>query len=144
MTEQFQFEISIPSRIAEAQAVQERIVQHMEQLTYSMRDIFAIRLAIEEALTNAIRHGNRRDESKQVHVSCQIDTSKLRIAITDDGEGFDPADVPDPTSEEFLERTSGRGILLMRTYMSLCEHSMGGRRITIERERNSPLPKLDD
>lgn len=103
-----------------------------------------MRLSLEEAITNAIRHGNRQDPDKQVHVICRVDTSRIEVIVTDQGDGFDPDAVPDPTLEEFLERPSGRGVMLMRSYLSVCQYSDGGRRITMVRERNSPLPVLED
>ncbi|HQX49517.1 MAG TPA: ATP-binding protein [Planctomycetaceae bacterium] len=144
MTEPVKFEAAILSTLEEAQAMQEKIVREMERLGFSTRDVFALRLVIEEALTNAIRHGNRWDGSKQVHVFCCLDDHKVRVVITDQGDGFDPAGVPDPTDEEFIGRPNGRGISLMQTYMNLCQYSNGGRRITIERQRNSSLPHMQD
>lgn len=78
---------------------------------------FAIRLAMEEALCNAIRHGNRMDPSKVVEVDYDIDPARAIITVTDQGEGFDPSTVPDPTTDENLEKPTGRGIMLMRAYM---------------------------
>ncbi len=144
MTEPVEFEATIRSTLVEAQAIQERVVREMEQLSFSARDMFALRLAIEEALSNAIRHGNHQDDSRQVHVSCRLDDQKVRVVVTDQGDGFDPAGVPDPTEDEFIGRPNGRGISLMQTYMNICEYSDGGRRITIERDRNSLLPHKEE
>ena len=124
--------------------VQERLISLMERHEYSMRDVFAMRLSLEEGLTNAIRHGNKLDPLKNVTVNCEIDPSRIRVMIADQGDGFEPEDVPDPTLEEFIERPSGRGLMLMRAYLSLCEYSDGGRCLIMERERNSPLPILED
>ena len=109
-----------------------------------MRDVFAMRLSLEEGITNAIRHGNKFASDKNVIIRCDISTEKMRVVIVDEGEGFDPEDVPDPTLEEFIERPCGRGLMLMRAYLNLCEYSDGGRCLTMERERNSPLPILED
>ena len=116
----------------------------MEQWEYSSRDVFAMRLSLEEAVTNAIRHGNKFSADKFVHINCTIDADRMVIVIRDEGEGFHPEDVPDPTSDEFIERPSGRGLLLMRAYLSYCEYSDGGRCITMIRERNSELPVIQD
>ncbi|MBC7965442.1 MAG: ATP-binding protein [Fuerstia sp.] len=144
MTEPVEFETSIPSSLPNGVPLQDRIVQLMERFSYSVRDVFAVRLAFEEGLANAIKHGNQMDESKQVRVSCRIDDTKLRVEIQDQGAGFDPAAVPDPTQEEFIERPTGRGLLLMRVYMNLCEFADGGRCLILERDRNSPLPVMED
>ena len=144
MTAAVHFETKIPSSTTEGLAVQETLISLMERYEYSMRDVFAMRLSLEEALTNAIRHGNKLDPDKDVTVSCDIDLMKIRVVVSDEGEGFEPECVPDPTLEEFIERPCGRGLMLMRAYLSLCEYSNGGRCLTMERERNSPLPILED
>lgn len=144
MVDPVHFETSIPSNTADGLVVQEKIVSLMERFHYSIRDIFAMRLSLEEGITNAIRHGNKFSSEKQVSVQCTIDEYRMRVVVQDQGEGFEPDSVPDPTEEEYLERPSGRGLLLMRAYLNHCEYSDGGRRLTMERERNSDLPLLDD
>lgn len=138
------FEAVIPSSTTEGLAIQERIVSLMESFAYSMRDVFAMRLSLEEGLTNAIRHGNKLSPDKHVKVECEIDDSLVRVVIADEGEGFDPEQVPDPTLEEFIERPCGRGLMLMKAYLNRVAYEDGGRKLTIERERNSPLPILED
>ncbi|MFN9719485.1 MAG: ATP-binding protein [Planctomycetota bacterium] len=144
MTAPFHFEVSFPSNTAEGLKVQEQIVSLMEKFEYSMRDIFAMRLSLEESLTNAIRHGNKLDPGKSVSVDCRIDDQRMIVVVHDEGDGFEPDTVPDPTLEEFIERPCGRGLMLMRAYLNTCEYSDGGRCLTMERERNSPLPILED
>jgi serine/threonine-protein kinase RsbW len=139
-----QLNVRIPSNTTEGLAVQERIVALMEQHDYSMRDVFAMRLSLEEAITNAIRHGNAGDPKKVVTVVADVTDEKLRVVVQDEGEGFEPEDVPDPTSLEFIERPSGRGLMLMRAYLNFVEYSEGGTKITMERNRNSELPIIDD
>ena len=92
---------------------------------------FAIRLALEEALVNGFRHGNKGDPTKSVTVRCAIDAQGAEIEVTDEGEGFDPGSVPDPTAEENIEIPSGRGIMLMRAYMSEVEYLPPGNRLRI-------------
>jgi serine/threonine-protein kinase RsbW len=144
MSEPVEFDSSIPSNLSAGLALQEMIVQQMELFAYSMRDIFAVRLSLEEGLANSIKHGNKLDQSKMVHVNCRIDNTRLQVRICDEGEGFDPNTVPDPTQEEFIDRPSGRGLLLIRAYMSCSEFRDGGRTLVMERERNSPLPMMED
>ncbi|MBL8814115.1 MAG: ATP-binding protein [Planctomycetaceae bacterium] len=144
MPEPVHFEVRFPSNTTEGLAVQEKLVSLMESFEYSMRDIFAMRLSLEEGITNAIRHGNKLDPNKLVTVICAISDQKMRVVIQDQGEGFVPEEVPDPTLEEFIERPCGRGLMLMRAYLNVCEYSDNGRCLTMERERNSPLPILED
>jgi serine/threonine-protein kinase RsbW len=89
-------------------------------------DIFAIHLALEEALLNAMHHGNKQDAAKQITVECLITPAKFDISITDQGGGFDPDDVPDPRREENLRKCCGRGLLLMRSYMDEVEYNEAG------------------
>lgn len=144
MPDPSKIEVEIPSDTAEGLAVQEEVVALMEKYEYSMRDIFAVRLSFEEAITNAIRHGNGNDPAKKVTVHATVSEERLWVQITDQGDGFVPEDVPDPTEDNFIDRDCGRGLMLMRAYLNFFEYSNEGRTITMERERNSPLPILDD
>ena len=82
---------------------------------------FGIEMAVRESVTNAMVHGNQEDESKSVEVIFNCQDNELEIEVRDQGEGFDPASVPDPTNAENLLKTSGRGIFLMRTFMDEVE-----------------------
>jgi len=82
---------------------------------------FGIEMAVRESVTNAMVHGNQEDESKSVEVILNCHDNELEIEVRDQGEGFDPANVPDPTNAENLLKTSGRGIFLMRTFMDEIE-----------------------
>ena len=82
---------------------------------------FGIEMALREAVTNAMVHGNQEDENKSVEVIFACHDNELEIEVRDQGEGFDPAEVPDPTNAENLLKTSGRGIFLMRTFMDEIE-----------------------
>ena len=78
---------------------------------------FGIDMAVREAVTNAIVHGNQEDEAKEVEVTFNCLEHALEIEVKDQGEGFDPTTVPDPTDPANIMKTSGRGIFLMRTFM---------------------------
>ena len=88
--------------------------------------IFAIHLTLEEALTNAVTHGNAQDPSKDIKVEYLIAAAKFDITITDQGTGFTPENTPDPTTEENRAKPNGRGLLLMRTYMDIVEYNEDG------------------
>ncbi len=90
---------------------------------------FAIRLAIEEAVVNAFRHGNRSDPSKTVRCCSSIGSSSAAFEVEDQGPGFDPAKVPDPTVDENLEIPSGRGVMLIKAYMTEVEYLPPGNRL---------------
>jgi len=135
-----EFEVTIPSETLAGQSVQERIVRHLEALADAEHDVFGVRLALEEALVNAIKHGNQMDPSKQVRIRCRICSQRVRIEIEDQGEGFDPNDVPDPTADENLERPCGRGIMLMRAFMNSIEYNAAGNRVVLEKIRTNTEP----
>ena len=118
-------EVVIPSDPAEARRVQDEIEGLLRANQASEKEIFGIRLALEEALVNAIKHGNQMDRSKKVTIVSVVHAERIEIHITDEGSGFDPGDVPDPTAVENIERPCGRGLMLMRHYMT--EVSFGGR-----------------
>ncbi len=118
-------DLVIPSDPTEARRVQEEIERLLRAHHASEKDIFGIRLALEEALVNAIKHGNQMDRSKKVTIVSVVHAERIEIHITDEGSGFDPGDVPDPTAVENIERPCGRGLMLMRHYMT--EVSFGGR-----------------
>jgi serine/threonine-protein kinase RsbW len=122
-------DLKIPSDFNAAREVQKRILDDVKENAYSAQATFAIQLALEEALINAVKHGNKFDADKHVHVRATIDSKQAKIIVEDEGAGFDPGDVPDPTLEENLEKCSGRGILLIGAYMDDVEWTNGGRRL---------------
>ena len=122
---------TIPSDTAEARRIQDEIEQHLVARRASDQEIFSIRLALEEALVNAIKHGNQMDRSKVVQVSYRFGADRFEVLITDEGTGFDPNDVPDPTAAENLERPCGRGLMLMRYYMNEVTFSPRGNSVRL-------------
>jgi serine/threonine-protein kinase RsbW len=135
MADPEKFELAIPSNTTIAQEVQERIIAELEKRNYTSRDVFGVRLSLEEAITNAIRHGNGNDESLMVKINCEISDDLMRVVVTDQGEGFTPSDVPDPTADENLELAGGRGVLLMEAYMSKVEYNEKGNQVILEKIR---------
>jgi serine/threonine-protein kinase RsbW len=131
-------ELLIPSDPAEARRIQDEI----EQLLYARRlhehDVFSIKLALEEALINAIKHGNQMDRSKKVRIAYQLLPDRFEVVISDDGAGFDPRDVPDPTAFENLERPCGRGLMLMRHYMTEVTFNARGNCVTMSKVFRHP------
>jgi serine/threonine-protein kinase RsbW len=130
-------DVAIPSDLAEARRVQEQIETALQASEYSEHDIFSIKLALEEALVNAIKHGNQMDPDKRVFVTYRVCRERFEIRITDEGEGFNPEDVPDPTAIENLERPCGRGLLLMRGFMTEVEYHGRGNVVTMAKVREA-------
>lgn len=127
----------ISSDFAEGREVQERILEELGRHHYYPDASFAIRLALEEALINAIKHGNKFDKSKKVRIEATVTAKQAEISIEDEGAGFVRAAVPDPTCEENLHRLHGRGILLIEAYMNEVQWDRGGRRVRMVRH-NTP------
>jgi serine/threonine-protein kinase RsbW len=128
--------VVIPSDTAEARRVQEEIESHLRENQYNEQEIFSICLALEEAIVNAIKHGNNFNREKKVHVSYSVRPDRFDIDISDEGRGFDPEDVPDPTAVENLERPCGRGLMLMRYYMSSVSYAKNGSAVSMTKFRN--------
>jgi serine/threonine-protein kinase RsbW len=113
----------------------QRIDHTMEALGYTPEDFFAVRLAISEAIINAIKHGHKLDPMKVVRFRYQVTPEEVAAEIVDEGPGFDPAQVPDPLAEENIGRPGGRGLFLMRTYMTWVRFNDVGNAVTLCRER---------
>lgn len=128
------FKVTIPSEFRAGRSVQERILSDLESSGFPTEKTFAVRIALEEAMVNAIKHGNRMDPGKKVHVESHVTPRRAEITIEDEGPGFDRAAIPDPTAQENLTKPSGRGILLIETYMDGVEWSRGGRRLRMVKE----------
>lgn len=130
---------TIPSELAAGRNVQKQILDLLEQKGFHGHNFFAINLALEEALTNAIKHGNRLDSHKKVHVQAKVSSRRAEIIIEDEGPGFDRSSVPDPTAQENLEKCSGRGILLIESYMNTVTWDRGGRRVRMVKMNKTKL-----
>lgn len=109
--------MQIPSELTAARSAEQRLLREIGRFGYSEASRFAIKLAVEEGLNNAIKHGNRLDSTKAVTMYFDVDENRAIIRIVDQGPGFDLNAVPDPTADENLEKPSGRGIMLMKAYM---------------------------
>ena len=129
-------DLTIVSDLGEARRVQNEIEEALQANQFTETELFGIKLALEEALVNAIKHGNQMDLQKRVHVAYYISTERFDVRITDEGPGFDPGDVPDPTAPENLERPCGRGLHLIRHFMTEVVFHGRGNTIAMLRLRN--------
>ncbi len=124
----------------QAQEVIARAMQDLSAGGYPESHRFAIRLAMDEAINNAIKHGNRGDITKRVTVVYSVTTESFEVTIEDEGLGFDPNAVPDPTDARYIERPSGRGVMLMRAYMTAVAFEDRGNRVKLVKRRDCSLP----
>jgi serine/threonine-protein kinase RsbW len=125
----------IPNDLAVGERLLEDVLGRLETLLWGHREMFGVHLAVHEALTNAIDHGNASNKSKHVRFACGISPEKIHVEITDEGPGFDPDSLPDPTTPAHLACPGGRGVLLMRTFMSRVEFRNNGNHVVLEKER---------
>jgi len=128
-------DIELPSERGSSRLITEDLLEQLGLHGWSPSDIFAIHLAAEEAIVNAIVHGNKLDPAKVVRVACVVSPTLARIEVTDEGPGFDPGSVPDCRLEDRLDAPNGRGVMLMRTFMTRIEYNARGNRVLMEKQR---------
>ena len=130
----------LPNNLAEVRRVQDEIESALQANRWGDTDVFAIKLAVEEALVNAIKHGNQLDPEKKVRVGYAVDDDRFDITIADEGPGFNPADVPDPLDEINIERNCGRGVFLIKSFMTTVEYRNGGNTIIMSKVKSPDDP----
>lgn len=134
----WRLELRIASETERSQAVIAEILAQLEAHSWESQDQFGIHLALEEALVNAIQHGNKSDPAKKVSILCEISREHYLVDIEDEGPGFKISEVPDPTDETHLDRPHGRGLLLMRSFMTSVDYLGRGNRVRMTKQRSSP------
>ena len=131
-------ELVLPSRIEAIQDAASAAAEFVKRLGLDEDAAFGVDMAIREAVTNAVLHGNRQDEAKAVDVSFKSLQGAIEITVRDYGEGFDKESVPDPTVPENILKTNGRGMLFIRTFMDEVEwaqHPDGGTVVRMKKKR---------
>jgi len=124
-----ELQMEIASEIASIAPAVDKIVAEIRGSSCLPGKEQDIELALFEALANAVIHGNRKQPAKRVNISCRYVRERrdcVSIVIRDEGAGFDPAAVPDPTRPENLDAEHGRGILMMRAFMDEVRFEKGG------------------
>jgi serine/threonine-protein kinase RsbW len=111
------------------------VLAEMAQAGFCEHDQFGVRLALEEAIVNAIKHGNRGDPAKSVRVYYWVSSREIVTEVQDQGPGFNPSKVPNPLDPENLERPGGRGVFLMRRYMTFVQFNEQGNRVLLYKTR---------
>ena len=122
MTEQTT-RLVLPSHIEAVSDAAAAVADLVQSCGIAEEAAFGINMAVREAITNAMVHGNQEDETKSVEVIFNCIGNEIEIEVKDQGEGFDPTTVPDPTDPVNIMKTSGRGIFLMRSFMDEVEWS---------------------
>jgi serine/threonine-protein kinase RsbW len=117
--------------LAELPRLIQGILEELRDVGYSDKERFGIRMALEEALVNAIKHGHRGDTTKTVRIRYHVSAAQFTAEIQDEGGGFQPEDVPDPLDPRNFDRPSGRGLLLIEHYMTWVERNHAGNCVTM-------------
>lgn len=112
------------------------LIQSLKEHGVEDEIIFDVHVSFEEALRNAMLHGNKLDPRKTVTIEIEITEGELTIVVEDQGQGFDPDKVPDPTAEENLLRESGRGVYLIKYLMDDVKYVNGGRKLIMKKRFN--------
>ncbi|MHC4130936.1 MAG: ATP-binding protein [Planctomycetota bacterium] len=131
---------SIPSAVED---ICLKIVSELQVANFNKDDIFAVHLALEEAITNAVKHGNKMDPDKKVKIKYKITSDKVEISITDQGDGFIPDRVPDPRVGENLYKSEGRGLLLIQSFMNQVTFNKNGNCLNMIRFKGRTGPLAD-
>lgn len=131
-------DLFVASDLAEVRRVQDMVEAALQANRFGETDQFAVKLAVEEALVNAIKHGNQLDPDKRVRVRYAVAGETFHIHITDEGPGFNPEDLPDPTADDFLERPCGRGVLLIRSFMTTVDFLGRGNEVVMSKVKTPP------
>lgn len=139
----FETRLEIPSHVGFITPAVERIVRRLRKSHCIPGKESDVRTALYEAMANAVTHGNHENAKKTVRVRCRYDAAQcVSIVVSDEGEGFDPRAVPDPTRPENLESEHGRGIFMMRAYMDEVRYEKGGTEVHLVKKCDGPVQTL--
>lgn len=128
----------IPSTLDALNSIQDRVLAVVRDLPCAPQEMEGLSVALREALANAILHGNQGDPSKRVAVACFCECDRdggLLLVVRDEGPGFDPNEVPDPTGAEAIHSFHGRGIFMMRHFMDEVRFENGGSEVLLRKRK---------
>lgn len=142
--QRWQHDFELPSERGSSRIVLDELLAQLGRFGWEQSDIFGVHLAAEEAIVNAILHGNQLDPGKMVRVSCEVSSRQVQLRVTDEGPGFKPETVPDCTREDRLDMPGGRGLLLMRSFMTTIEYNDRGNSVLLEKDLDAPPATAGD
>lgn len=132
--------LELPSDLQVIERTVEYLLDRSREAGFSCdRRRFNLQVGVSEALANAMLYGNGRDPHKRVRIEARITAESITICVTDEGLGFDPAAIPDPTLPTNRRRAGGRGIFLIRKLMDRVEFNEQGNSITMVLLRDLPV-----
>lgn len=124
-------EFEFPSAISLMHSILDYLMKRVEKVGVVDAKKSNLFIALDEAFVNAIKHGNKFDANKIVRISAEVSSKEARFTIEDEGEGFNVAEIPDPTNPENLFKTSGRGVLFIHNIMDEVSYNSRGNRLTM-------------
>lgn len=131
-------ELNLPTRIESVEEAAQTAEKFATNNDFGEEVRFAIDMAVREAVANAVKHGNKLDETKRVEITFENSDEGFEVKVRDYGSGFTVEEVPDPTNPENLLKADGRGILFMRSFMDTVEwsnHAEGGMIVKMLKKR---------
>lgn len=139
------FVVELPSDLRVIEAAVTYLVDRCRAYDYSgSRLDLNFRVGVTEALANAVLYGNRCDPSKSVRVDVSLCPSRVVLRVVDEGHGFDPESVPDPTLPDNLQQSGGRGIFLLRELMDEVEFNARGNEVRLTLLRSEDAAPTED
>jgi len=129
-------ELTFPSDMGTAHSLIEEVMRVVRTHQWNDKDLFALELVLEESLTNAVKHGNHTDPSKNVRFDCKLNQDTFYVRIEDEGSGFDPHAVADPREPANQMSASGRGILLVKHFATRVQWNERGNVVEFEKDRS--------
>jgi len=136
--------LEIPSDPRAIEHAVDMVVRRCEDSDYCRRRLeLNFRVGLMEALANAVLYGNGEDPGKRIRLEVAFFEHAIEARVTDEGNGFDPGTIPDPTTPENIERPGGRGLFLMRKLMDEVRYNDVGNSVTLVLHLQPPST-LDD
>lgn len=123
--------LKIESRLTNLRLIENAIDEVTGAIGVKQDNYGKIMVAALEAVNNAVTHGNRSDPNKIVDVEIAFEDNGINITVTDEGEGFNPKSIPDPTMPENIEELSGRGVFLMTKLADSIKFNEKGNSVTM-------------
>ena len=115
--EEHTLQLELESTLDSVDSAEETVLKEAGALGFDEDDLHRIGISVRECMVNAVVHGNRYNSKKKVRVNILRTPVELMVRISDEGDGFDPAAIPDPCEGENLMRQSGRGVMMMQAFM---------------------------
>ncbi len=131
----------IPSSTDAGHEVIEELLAALTEAGWDGSDYYHVQMAAEEAMVNAVLHGNQQADDKAVELEFKVCMTDAYLRIKDEGEGFRPDELPDPRADENLECVHGRGVMLIKEMMNHVVYNAVGNEVEMHKSRSSSSPK---